>query len=111
MVSGLEPRKRHRRKGRKKKRKERKVVREGDPKGEQRARSWMNFLLKIRQSQVSSFRQKEVSLRLAKERSTNQELRQRLANPTIRLEEVSQKKKGTDPGQRTGGAVKWNEIT
>ena len=88
-----------------------KAVRDRDPKG-RRARSWMNFLLKIRQSQVYSFQQKGVSPWLEREKSTNQEARQRLASLTIRQEEVSQRKKGTDPSQRRGeiGKTKTNEL-
>ena len=110
-MSGLEPKKRHKRKGRKKKGKEKKVGREVDQKGKQRARNWMNFLSKIRQSQVYSYLQKEVSPLLARGRSSNQGPRQRLANLKIQLE-VSQRKKGTDPSQRIGetGKTKTNEL-
>ena len=83
--------------------------REVDQEEKQRARSWMSYLLKIRQSQVYSSQQKEVSLLLARGRSLNQGPRQRLANLKILLE-VSQRKKGTDPGQSRGEAGKRNEL-
>ena len=108
-MSGLEPRKRLKRKGRKKKGKEKKAVLEVDLKEKQRVRSWMNYLLKIRQSQVYSSQQKEVSPLLARGRSSNQGPRQRLANLKIQPE-VSQRKKGTDPGQNREEAGKTNEL-
>ena len=111
-MSGLEQRKRLKRKERRKKRKERKAVRKGDLKAEERARSWMIFLWKTKQLQVYSSQQREVSLRLEKEKSSKQEARRKLVNHMIQLEEVSKRKKDTDPSQRIGGVgeTKKNEI-